>query len=834
MPPTRESALALFAQGRWAEAEQALTACLDAAPDDPALLRPLSQLRFMAQRPPEALALIDRILARDPRDAAALNSRGAILTTMTRFAEAAAAFDAALAIDPGLVRAHANRAVALAGLGRPAEALAAAEAALALDPANPGALASRGMALMALGRPADAVPALDAALAADPAHASARLDLASALIATKGHARVPDVLAPLLAAQPALRQARMLEIVGLQGAKRFADALDRAETLLRENQADEEALLARGDALGGLGRFGESLAAYRHAHDGNPGDPDIVASYAKALFGMGQRAEALALLDAALARHPRHPDLVLTRISALLTMERDQEALAAYREATQDGPLPPEAQLSLIYALLDLQSPEEAAAVLEQEVVRDPAALRPRIGLLRARRQLFDWRDEARLLPGIAAEVAAQAPTFEPLALMALLDDPGAHLAASRAWVRELYPPLPALWRGERYRHDRIRLGYISTDLRDHAVSQLMAGVFEKHDHARFETTAFAIDQVTPANDPLRPRLMRAFDRFVACQGMSDEAIAQRIRALEVDVLLDLNGQTRGARAHVFAQRPAPVQAVYLGYPGTTGLDTMDYIIADPVVIPPEAHRFYSERVVTLPDCYLPADDRRQVAFVPGRAAAGLPPAGFVFCAFNARYKIHPGVFDIWMRILGAVPGSILWLSHASGDAADNLRREAEARGVEGARLVFAPRVPMEVHLGRQRFADLFLDTLPYNAHTTASDALWAGLPVLTTPGRAFAGRVAASLLTALGMPELIAPTPEAYEALAIALAKDSARMAALRAKLDVQRRVAPAFDTERFCRHLEDAVAMMHDRAQRGLPPEAFAVPPRPPRRRA
>lgn len=830
MPPEKDTALALFRQGQWAEAEPALAACLDAAPEDADLLRALAQLRFMAQRLPDALALMDRILARNPRDAAALNSRGAILTASGRFAEAVDAFDAALRLDPALVRAHANRAVALAALRRPAEALASAEAALAQDPGNAGALASRGMALMALGRPAEAVPALERAIAADPANVAARLDLASALIATQGFARVPGLLAPLLQAQPTLRQARFLEIFALQGAKRFEEALSRCRDLLEAAPEDVDAALAEGNALAGLGRHEEALAVFSRASAARPDDPDALCSLGKALLALGRKAEALGVADRALARDPRHQDALCNRGLALLALDRHEEALIAFGAARAIGPLPPIVELTRAYALMDLPSAERAAEILDSEVPDDAASLLSRVAMLRVRRQLLDWRDEARILPGLAEEVIASEAQVEPFLLLSLVDSPEAHLAAARGWVPSLYPALPAIWRGERYRHDRIRLGYLSSDLRDHPVGQLAAGFFERHDRMRFETIAIALGEEPPASDPYRARLRHAFDRFIPVHGMGDGAVARMIREMEVDVLVDMNGQTSGARTEILAHRPAPVQAGWLGYPGTSGLDYMDYVIADPVVIPPGDHRFYTERVVTLPDCYLPADDRRQIAFVPSRVAAGLPPQGFVFCAFNARHKIAPATFDIWMRILLAVPGSVLWLSHAPAAVAGNLRREAEARGVAGSRLFFAERVAAEVHLGRQRFADLFLDTLPYNAHTTASDALWAGLPVLTMPGCSFAGRVAASLLTALGMAELIAPTEADYEAMAIALARDPARMTALREKLTRQLRTAPAFDTERFCRHFEDAVAAMHDRAQRGLPPEAFAVPARPP----
>ncbi len=372
------------------------------------------------------------------------------------------------------------------------------------------------------------------------------------------------------------------------------------------------------------------------------------------------------------------------------------------------------------------------------------------------------------------------------------------------------------LWRGEIYAHERIRVAYLSADFREHPVAYLMAGLFEHHDRSRFEVTALSMGPDRAS--PMRERIRSAVEHFVDAGEQSDQAIAELIRRREIDIVIDLMGLTRHNRLDVLARRPAPIQVNYLGYSGTTGADFIDYILADATVIPEEHRGFYSEQVVWLPDCYLITDDRRAIAErTPSRSECGLPEDGFVFCCFNNSYKLGPETFGVWMRLLNATPGSVLWLSEANATAQANLRREAESRGVEAQRLIFAPRLPdVADHLARQRHADLFLDTLPYNAHTTACDALWAGVPLVTCLGTSFVGRVAASLLKAIGLDELITHSLGDYEALALRLAHDRTALAAVRQKLAYNRNTFPLFDTARTTRHIEAAYTTMWQRYQK------------------
>jgi len=383
------------------------------------------------------------------------------------------------------------------------------------------------------------------------------------------------------------------------------------------------------------------------------------------------------------------------------------------------------------------------------------------------------------------------------------------------------------LWRGERYAHERIRVAYVSADLRAaHPVAQQLVGVLERHARARFETIGVSL--TAEEATPMRERLRNALDRWITVERKGDREVAALLREMEVDIAVDLTGHTANARPGIFALRGAPIQVSYLGYPGTQGADYIDYIIADACVIPEDQRQYYSEQVAYLPDTFMPTERWAIDARTPTRAEAGLPEGGFVFCCFNTPYKIAPEVFDIWMRLLRQVEGSVLWLSGMVPMAADNLRRQAQARGVDGGRLIFAPRLERkEDYLARLRQADLFLDTLPYNAHATASDALWAGVPVLTRSGATFAGRVAASLLRAVGLPELITPSAQDYEALALKLAREPALLAEIKDKLARNRDTCPLFDTARYARHLEAAYTTMWEIQQRGKPPKSFAVAP-------
>jgi protein O-GlcNAc transferase len=465
----------------------------------------------------------------------------------------------------------------------------------------------------------------------------------------------------------------------------------------------------------------------------------------------------------------------------------------------------------------------EAAAASDCALAINPNHLAAaRIGI-RSRLATCDWRkreeDERRIAEGLRAGL----PIITPFNHRAISDSEAQNLIAARVWANTIPRP-EALWRGENYRHDRTRIAYLSAEFHDHAVAVQIAGVFEHHDRTRFDTTAISLG---PDNaSTMRRRIEAAVDHFIDARALRDVQIAAMMRQMEIDIAIDLNGQLGGARPGILAHRPAPVQTSYLVNCGTMGVPFIDYIIADEIVIPKNQIRHYTEKVVYLPNSYLCNDARRNVPrSMTARSDVELPEQGFVFCCFNNNYKIGSLVFDVWMRLLKACPGSVLWLLADNPYAILNLRREAAARGVAPERLVFAPRVPRDDHLARHRLADVFLDTLPVNANATASDALWAGLPLLTCMGNTFAGRVGASMLQAIGLPELVASSLAEYEAIALALARDPEALARVRTKLVSNRQTEPLFDTARITRNLETAYTTMWERTRRGEPPESFIV---------
>jgi protein O-GlcNAc transferase len=474
----------------------------------------------------------------------------------------------------------------------------------------------------------------------------------------------------------------------------------------------------------------------------------------------------------------------------------------------------------------ELKRHDEAFAAFDKALAFKPDLVGAEGARLYSKIQLCDWSNFDAECEHLISSVRNGNVNTSPFPILAIPSSAKDQLQCAKLWTANRHPPSDkSIWQGERYNHDRIRLAYLSGDFRQHPVSFLIAGMLECHDKFRFDVTALSIG--TNDNSEMCRRLKASFEHFIDAKTYADDQLAQLIKELEIDILVDLMGFTDGARTNVLARRPAPIQINYLGYIGTMGAQYIDYIIADRIAIPTDQYEFYSEKVACLPNCFQVNDRERQIADkIFTRAEAGLPEEGFVFCCFNNSYKITPDVFDIWMRILKQVNDSVLWLVGGSPIMERNLRSEAAARGVDAGRLVFAQRLPLPEYLARLRLADLFLDTLPYNAGTTASDALWAGLPVLTRIGDTFVARMAASLLTAIDLPELITSMPEAYEQMALDLAKHPEKLTAIKRKLSENRLTTPLFDTKLFTKHIEAAYTTMYERYQARLAPDHIIIP--------
>ena len=607
----------------------------------------------------------------------------------------------------------------------------------------------------------------------------------------------------------------------------FAAALDALDQALAVNRRSDEALTNRGRVLNALNRHDEAIKSYDAALALNRNHLNALHNRASTLLQLNRSAEALADFDRILALRPDFPLALHNRAIALNDIGRYADALATCNRLIELVPDNPEALHNRGVALTRLKQHDKAIADFEKAVRLDPNFAYARGDLLHAKLHCCEWRGIDKDAELITAGIRAGKRADWPFSYLAVSDVARDQLQCAKIFVADKHPAVPAaaaLWRGDRYAHDVTRIAYLSSDFREHAVGYLGVGLYELHDRARFKVigVSFGPDE----QSEMRARMKAAFDEFIDVGARNDRAIAELIRSREIDVAVDLMGITESRGLAVLAHRPAPVQVNYLGYPGTTGADYIDYIIADRIIIPEASRGDYAEKVVYLPDSYQVNDGKRRIGeAAPTRAEAGLPDAGFVFCSFNNNFKLNPPVFEVWMRLLHAVEGSVLWLLAGNGLVEANLRREAQARGVAPERLVFAPRIKLAGHLARHRLADLFLDTAPYGAHTTASDALWVGLPVVTCPGDAFASRVAASLLTAVGLPELIATSMADYEALALTLARDAARLAALKARLAANRTTCTLFDTDRTRRHIEAAYVTMVERARRGEPAESFAV---------
>jgi predicted O-linked N-acetylglucosamine transferase (SPINDLY family) len=446
---------------------------------------------------------------------------------------------------------------------------------------------------------------------------------------------------------------------------------------------------------------------------------------------------------------------------------------------------------------------------------------------LQIKLQLCDWQELNADLSLLPQKIAAGIKFSNPFTALAVTGAEELLFQIALTWTLDKCSPEPTLAELDKYPvRQKIRIAYISADFRNHPVAILTAELFEKHDRSRFEIFAFSL--VSPdAKDEITQKMESAFDQFIDVYTLTDQEIAQLARNMQIDIAVDMGGHTGDSRPGIFALRAAPVQVSYLGYAGTMAADYIDYLIADDIIIPPHSQAYYSEKIAYLPHSFFVNDTRRAISTTPfSRAQFGLPVNGFVFCCFNNTYKINPDCFTSWMHILSQVENSVLWLFEGNATAANNLRQAASTAGIAPERLVFAERLTLiDDHLARMQLADLFLDTLPYNAHTTACDALWVGLPVLTCRGNAFAGRVAASLLSAIGLPELITTDRQAYEVQAIHLANNIPELNALRSRLAANRLTTPLFDIDRYTHYLEEAYQQMYQRQQADLAPDHIYI---------
>ncbi len=651
------------------------------------------------------------------------------------------------------------------------------------------------------------------------------LDLLGAVCAQQGHWReAEEYLTAAIAAGANVETTFYNHGVVLKELGRPADAIAQFDRAIAINPRSAEAWFDKAMCLLALKRYDAVQSNVAQALAINPRLVQAWVWLGHVLGDLGRDAEAFAAYDKALAVAPETADAWHGRARLLRRQRRHVEAIAAFDKTLTINPGLTAAWLDRGRMCLEGRQYDAAAASFSAALRLDPDAPFAKGYLQHVKMVMCDWRGFDASVADIERDISLGKPAADPVTWLALSGSGRSQRRCAETYSKHFFPAS-----GERpprigRRSERLRIGYVSGDFRDHASTHLLVGALECHDRSRFEILAF--DNGSDDGSEYRARVMKAVDGKEDISRLGTEHVVDRIKAKEIDILVNLNGYFGQARMDVFARRAAPVQVSYLGFPATSGAGYIDYIVADRHVIPAADRELYCEKVAYLPRCYQANDRKKQISGRKmTRAEAGLPEDGFVFCGFHKTSKILPRVFDVWMAILEAVDGGVLWLLSEHAPAQDNLRREAAARGIDPRRLVFARHLPLAEHLARHRLADLFLDTLPYNAHTTASDALWAGLPVLSQTGTSFAGRVGGSLLTTIGLPQLAVETPEQYRAAATALAHDRETLAAIRADLAAKRQTSPLFDTASYTRGLERAFEMMAERHWAGLPPDHLCV---------
>ncbi len=783
---------------------------------------------YLAGQYKAALASYDKVIQLNPDYAEAYCNRASVHYFQKNFQAALENFDKAILLKPDFVQAYNNRGNVLLSLKQVQAALENYDQAILLKPDFAEAYNNRGNALHALQQNQAALESYDKAVYFNPDFAEAYNNRGNVLNAVQQFQAAVESYDKAIFLVPEFAGAYNNRGNALHALEQYQAAVESYDKsiLLKPDVVDVHN--NRGSAMHLLGQYQAALECYEKALLLNPNYAQTYSNRGNTLNSVQQYQLALENCDKAIQLSPELAEAYNNRGNALKYLHQNQEALESYEKAIQLNPEFADAYCNRANTLQVLEQYQAALDSYDKVLQLKPGYAYAYGLRLYMRRFLCNWvatdidtDSECQLLEAAIDHGERAAIPFTVLAVSGSLE---LQRKIAEIFVRDKVPSRSTAAIPPRAKPDKIRIGYFSADFYNHATSYLMAELFERHDRSKFEVLGFSFGP--DAVDEMSKRVSSAMDRFLDIRSMPDREVAELCRRLELDIAVDLKGFTRDGRTGIFAERAAPIQVSYLGYPGTMGTDYIDYLIADPTLIPEASQRYYSEKIVYLPDSYQVNDSQRPISAKPcTRADEGLPDTAFVFCCFNLSYKITPPVFSSWMRILGQVEGSVLWFLENGPVTASNLRKEAARRGISPDRLIFAKRLPLAEHLARQKLADLFLDTSPYNAHTTASDALWGGLPVLTCMGDTFASRVAASLLRAVDLPELVAESQAEFEKLAVELAHDTQRLQALRQRLQQNRLTAPLFDTHLFTRHLEAAYSAMVERYQAGLPSDHIHV---------
>ena len=773
----------------------------------------------------QAWQIYSNILTFQPAHADALYYSGLIAAQSNNPSLAVELFNKAIEVNPDHLDAQFNCGIALQEIGRFNDALIIFDRLIELNPSDADHYFNRGNAFQRLNQFERAVADYDQAIDITPNHSQALYSRGNALQGLKHYEEAVASYAKAIAINPKYSDAHHNQGNAFQILNLFEEALASFDRAIEFSPYQADSHSNRGNVLLKLKRFDEALASYARAIEISPDYADAYLNLGNALLEVKRFDDALSSYSEAIKINPDLSDAYSNRGNTLLELKIFDQAIANYDRAIQLNPSYAAALFNRGHALLGLNQKDEALTSYKKALTLAPEQKYLWVTQLHTQMHLCDWTDLPNELKKLELSIANELMVLFPFPVLGLIDEPELQLKVSRFYVNEDFPASNMTGKFKKtYAGEKIRIGYYSADFHNHATSYLIAELFETHDKHKFELFGFSFGSYQ--QDEMRKRVASGFTHFYDVTHQSDRDVAQMSRDLGIDIAVDLKGFTQDSRVGIFAEKCAPVQINYLGYPGTLAAPYYDYIVADKILIPKQNQKYYTEKIIYLPNSYQVNDSKRTISpKLFTKQELGLPEHSFVFCCFNNNYKILPATFDVWMRILNKVDNSVLWLLEDSTTGANNLRKEAEKRGVNPSRLVFAPRMKLEDHLARHRCADLFLDTLPYNAHTTASDALWAGLPVLTNIGQSFAARVAASLLNAMQLPELIAKTDEEYEHRAIEMATNPLGIAEIKAKLEQNRLTSPLFNGQLFAHHIELAFIEIHRRYVCGEKPEHIDV---------
>jgi protein O-GlcNAc transferase len=775
-------------------------------------MQPLIDL-YSQGRFEQALSESNQMLERFPNSVALYNILGASHMGLMQFSAAIQSFKLVLKLKPDSPITHYNMGLALNTLGETEAALSSYRKAIEIKPDYHQAFNNMGTTLQNKGDTEGAIACYNSVLTIMPGNSDAYYNIGNALKSKEDIDGAIDSYGKALKIKPNFAEAHNNLGSVLQSKGAMQAAVNSCKQALAIKPDYAEAYNNMGNILVGMDDLEIAISSYKQATEINPAYAEAYNNMAIAFNNKGDHETAVNTYKQALKIKPDYAEAYNNMGVALKDNGDLEGSIQSYEHAISIKSDCAEAFYNYGVVLSQKGALSEAIKSYEMALNIKPTYQAARSEKLYRQSHTCDWK-ALEVDQGFISTLGISTDHISPLALQSFEDAPARHRARSEVFMRELHGykrPLPESVRPSKKPH-RLRIGYFSADFHEHPVAYLMAKVIETHDRMDFEVYGYSIGPAK--DDDMRKRLIKAFDVFDNVSNMNDKDIALLARQDNIDIAIDLTGHTLNSRPGVFAYRAAPVQINYLGYSGTMGTDFIDYIIADPVVIPTGYEHYYNERILRLPNTFMPTDNTRKMSTRPmSRSEAGLPDNGFVFCCFNNNYKIRPQEFDIWMRVLLEVEGSVLWLRNSNEWSETNLRYHVETRGVDPSRLIFAGRVPMDEHLARHKLADLFLDTFTYNAHTTATEALWAGLPVVTKAGKGFSARAAASLLTAADLPELITETEQQYEALIVNLSSNPERLAQIREKLANNIQSSPLFNTERYTKHIENGYQQAYQR---------------------